>query len=182
MLPGSPPKSTTCTLILASDVLLRFPNQHSKVWDLPPHRKPVAEEAPLPCLWFLSLVRWTVKLRGGRTGQNSQGRSFPSLLPSLAPGGLPGLEHMCENNCRWSACEEGFVSRILINGELWRWAPLGWAGSSNPLGCWPRKDPGWKSGAVWASPHFWPAVSTGIGRNSGRRELRCFCNRASGRG
>lgn len=57
--------------------------------------------SPCPCPWFLSLVKWTVKLHGGRTGQNSQGLSFPSLLPSLAPGGLPGPEHVCENNCRW---------------------------------------------------------------------------------
>lgn len=137
MLPGSPPESTTCTPILASDVLLGFPDQDSKIWNLPPHLKPVSEEAPVPCPWFLSLVKWTVKLHGGRIGQNLQGLSFPSLLPSLAPGGLPGPEHVCENNCRWWACEEGFVSWILINGELSRWAPLGWEGSSNPLGCWP---------------------------------------------
>lgn len=82
-----------------------------------------------PCPWFPSLRTGTVKLHGGRTGQNLHGR-VPGRLSSLAPRGLPGPEHMCADNCRG-----GIWLRILINGELRRGAPLGREVRGNPLGC-----------------------------------------------
>lgn len=94
MCPGSSPESTTCTLILASDVLVGFPNQDSKIWDLPPHPKPVAEEAP-----FLSLVSEPREVDREAPGRPDRPELAGLLLPQpaafISTWGAPGTRtHM----------------------------------------------------------------------------------------
>lgn len=68
---------------------------------------------------------------------SSDWTEFPwplALHPAALVSTLGLQDHVCVNNCRWWVSEEEFGPGLLINGELWRSAPLGWEGSGNPLG------------------------------------------------
>lgn len=113
-------------------------------------RKPTS-----PCPWFPSLTAWTMKLGWGWTGRSLHGLSFPGQLPSLAPRGLRGPEHVRVNNCRWSACEEGFGAWILINGSCGGWHLWVVKAAATLLAADPDKIWG-KSRTLWALAHSRP--------------------------
>ena len=142
-----------CILILISDLLQGFPRVAGVrpiiLWSHWPEA-----HLPLPLVSESYSTDPEASLRLDRLELAWLLIPWPAAFISTSEA--PGTRtHVCEQ--LQMGMRRDLAVWILINGELWRLAPLDWEGSKNSLGCWPWKDFGEKSNSLGLDA-FWISV------------------------